>query len=60
MPTAAFLLNSALLSQILYYGVFVEKLSPLAVFMADIQSVDRARNLSDSNAGEIEMFQDEN
>ena len=58
--TAAFLLNSALLSQILYYGVFVEKLSPLAVFMADIQSVDRARNLSDSNAGEIEMFQDEN
>lgn len=58
--TAAFLLNSALLSQILYYGVVVEGLSPLAVFMADVKSVDRARNLSDSSAGEIEMFQEEN
>ena len=55
----AFLLNSALLSQILYYGVVVEGLSPLAVFMADVKSVDRARSLSDSSAGEIEMFQDE-
>ena len=57
--TVAFLLNSALLSQILYYGVVVEGLSPLAVFMADVKSVDRARSLSDSSAGEIEMFQDE-
>jgi len=55
---AAFLLNSALLSQIMYYGVYVEGLSPLAVFMADVKSVDRARSMSDLES-EIEMFQEE-
>ena len=58
---AAFLLNSALLFQILYYGVFVEGLSPVAVFMADVKSVERTRSTRRSDMemedeGEIEMF----
>lgn len=57
---AAFLLNSALLCQILYYGVFVEGLSPVTVFMADVKSVERTRSRSDmEDGGEIEMFRDE-
>ena len=57
---AAFLLNSALLCQIIYYGVFVEGLSPIAVLMADVKSVERTRSRSDmEDAGEIEMFRDE-
>ena len=60
---AAFLLNSALLCQILYYGVFVEGLSPVAVFMADVKSVERTRSMGDNmdmeDEGEIEMFRDE-
>jgi mannose-P-dolichol utilization defect protein 1 len=59
--SAAFLLNSALLGQILYYGMVVEGLSPIAVFMADVKSVERTRSRSDAEdaGGEIELFQDE-
>jgi len=37
----SFLLNSALLIQILYYGVAVEGLSPLAVCIADVKSAEK-------------------
>ena len=46
----------------LCYGVFVEGLGPVAVFMADVKSVERTRSMGDmdmEDEGEIEMFRDE-
>ena len=63
--TAAFLLNSALLAQIMYYGVFVEGLSPVAVLIADVKSSERAKEeLSDIDGEEesdieLDTFVDE-
>ena len=52
-----------MLAQILYYGVAVEGLSPLAVFISDIKSSDKSKSSDGKDQGadvlELELFQAE-
>ena len=60
--TLSFLLNTAMLMQIFYYGVAVEGLSPLAVLTADVKTVETdGEDTSDgrTDEGGIELFTEE-